>query len=286
MKNRGEHKVLQKKGGAYFVDIDISVSEWKEMLLDENIFYKEAKEMILSWYYAEDHMATSKTIMDIYHPELNGTPYNGCVKRLSNLILKHLNYRFWVEASDGSGAESFWCIPFEGWHIDYDTRKNFIWKLRDELIQAINETPSFVESNQDSSTAKNSVSELESFERTKDGKKVLRYTTTYERKSRNRDMAIKLAKKKHGRLICEVCGFDFEKTYGELGKDFIEVHHNKPLFQQDQEIEIDPEKDLNCVCSNCHRMIHRNKSDTLTVDELKNRIKHTSTAADRLKISQ
>ena len=99
-------------------------------------------------------------------------------------------------------------------------------------------------------------------------------------------MAIKLAKKKHGRLICEVCGFDFEKTYGELGKDFIEVHHNKPLFQQDQEIEIDPEKDLNCVCSNCHRMIHRNKSDTLTVDELKNRIKHTSTAADRLKISQ
>ena len=78
-----------------------------------------------------------------------------------------------------------------------------------------------------------------------------------------------MAKKKYGRLICEACGFDFEKAYGELGRDFIEIHHNKPLFEQDGEVVIDPSTDLDCVCSNCHRMIHRNKSDTLTVARLK-----------------
>lgn len=28
---------------------------------------------------------------------------------------------------------------------------------------------------------------------------------------------------------CFVCGMDFEKTYGELGKGFIHVHHIVPL---------------------------------------------------------
>ena len=276
MKNMGEHKYLQLKDAAYYVDIDITVDEWKEMLSDSNVFYKEAKEMILAWYFSEDHMATSKYITDIYRPELKGTPYNGTVKGLARRVLKHLCYRFWVEDSDGSGKESFWCIPFEGWHINGDKSKNFIWKLRDELIQAIDETPEF----QSCFLVNNIVSELESFERTKDGRKILRYTTTYERKSKNRDMAIKLCKKRHGRLVCEVCGFDFEKFYGELGKDFIEVHHNKPLFELEEEIEINPENDLDCVCSNCHRMIHRNKSEILTIAQLKKIIDSRNSAGE------
>jgi hypothetical protein len=32
------------------------------------------------------------------------------------------------------------------------------------------------------------------------------------------------AKKRHGRLFCEVCGFDFEQRYGDLGQDFCEAH--------------------------------------------------------------
>ena len=34
--------------------------------------------------------------------------------------------------------------------------------------------------------------------------------------------------KYHG-LRCQTCGFDFQKMYGELGKDFIEVHHSQLL---------------------------------------------------------
>ena len=29
--------------------------------------------------------------------------------------------------------------------------------------------------------------------------------------------------------VCSVCGFDFERTYGEIGKGFIHVHHLIPL---------------------------------------------------------
>ncbi len=34
---------------------------------------------------------------------------------------------------------------------------------------------------------------------------------------------------RHHGTVCKGCGFDFEKTYGDLGKDFIHVHHITPL---------------------------------------------------------
>ena len=34
-------------------------------------------------------------------------------------------------------------------------------------------------------------------------------------------------------------------------------------------MEINPEEDLVCLCSNCHRMIHRRRDKILTVEELK-----------------
>lgn len=59
-----------------------------------------------------------------------------------------------------------------------------------------------------------------------------------------------------GRLACEVCGFDFESTYGLWGHGFCEVHHRLPLSQAEGEVETRLE-DLAVVCSNCHRVIHR-----------------------------
>ncbi len=61
-----------------------------------------------------------------------------------------------------------------------------------------------------------------------------------------------------GKLICEVCRFDFEERYGALGKGFCEIHHKIPLSQIDGEAETSLE-DLAVLCSNCHRIIHRTK---------------------------
>jgi 5-methylcytosine-specific restriction endonuclease McrA len=99
---------------------------------------------------------------------------------------------------------------------------------------------------------------------TTEGKRTVYYTTKYERSSKNREAAIRI----HG-TKCMICGFDFEQKYGELGKGYIEVHHIKPLATLEQEVVINPETDLICVCANCHRMLHRFKNYIVTVEELK-----------------
>ncbi|MGA2531235.1 MAG: HNH endonuclease [Acidimicrobiales bacterium] len=56
---------------------------------------------------------------------------------------------------------------------------------------------------------------------------------------------------------CAVCNFSFEARYGELGKNYIHVHHLKDLSTLGGEYDVDPVKDLRPVCPNCHAMLHR-----------------------------
>ena len=72
---------------------------------------------------------------------------------------------------------------------------------------------------------------------------------------------------KTGELRCEVCNFSFESEFGELGKGFIECHHIKPISTYDSSLTTQIE-DLALVCSNCHRMLHRNIS-SLSINDLK-----------------
>lgn len=87
--------------------------------------------------------------------------------------------------------------------------------------------------------------------------------TIYERNQKARQACLS-----HWKYSCFVCGFNFEKTFGELGKNYIHVHHINQISSIKSEYEIDPVKDLRPVCPNCHSMIHRNK-EALTIDELK-----------------
>lgn len=90
------------------------------------------------------------------------------------------------------------------------------------------------------------------------------HTTTFERKRGNRSACLAV----HG-YKCAVCGFDFEETYGELGKEFIEVHHIVPLSQIRKEYIINPQTDLVPLCSNCHSMIHRKRDDAMPYEDFK-----------------
>lgn len=97
-----------------------------------------------------------------------------------------------------------------------------------------------------------------------EGRKIEYYVTTYERNKKNREAAIKF----HG-TRCQACGFDFGEAYGKMGRDFIEVHHVKPLAEPGEEVLVNPQTDLVCLCSNCHRMIHRRKDYVMTLQELR-----------------
>jgi 5-methylcytosine-specific restriction endonuclease McrA len=96
-----------------------------------------------------------------------------------------------------------------------------------------------------------------------EGNAVMYYGRRYERNPINRKLALEY----HG-YSCVACGFNFEKAYGERGKEYIEVHHVKPLSTLKAEMVIDPKKDLVPLCSNCHRMVHRKKDDVLSIEDL------------------
>lgn len=91
----------------------------------------------------------------------------------------------------------------------------------------------------------------------------------YERDKSIRDAFLST---RHGDYSCEVCGFSFESVYGDLGKEFIHVHHKKPLFSIGENYHPVIEKDFALVCPNCHAMLHRNRKGVLTVEELREKI--------------
>lgn len=92
-------------------------------------------------------------------------------------------------------------------------------------------------------------------------------------KSRERNSSLINKAKKQGEkdnvLCCSICNFDFYKTYGELGKGYIECHHTVPVseYSSNRKTKL---SDLILVCSNCHRMLHRKrpwlqKSDIMSI---------------------
>lgn len=94
------------------------------------------------------------------------------------------------------------------------------------------------------------------------------YLTSYERNPRARSACLDF----HG-YSCIVCGFNFEKTYGEIGKNFIHVHHLKHLSEIGTEYVVNPVKDMCPVCPNCHAMLHRYTDEGfISIENLRGKI--------------
>jgi len=100
-----------------------------------------------------------------------------------------------------------------------------------------------------------------------EGDEIQKNSTYYERNPKARKECLDY----HG-YICKVCDFDFEKTFGTLGKGYIQVHHINPLATIKKRYKIDPKKHLVPVCANCHVMLHIG-AKTRLVSDLKKIIK-------------
>jgi 5-methylcytosine-specific restriction protein A len=75
----------------------------------------------------------------------------------------------------------------------------------------------------------------------------------------------------HHGYKCSVCSFDFEKVYGEIGKNYIHVHHIVPISEIGQEYALNPVTDLIPICPNCHAMIHITRP-ALSLEQIKKNI--------------
>lgn len=96
----------------------------------------------------------------------------------------------------------------------------------------------------------------------------------YKRK-RSRKLT-KLARQHYaqdGKLWCAACNFNFDDFYGPTAKNYIEIHHLQPIHTyESQDIERTLEQALDNVrplCSNCHRMAHRDGKNLLDDQQLR-----------------
>ena len=85
----------------------------------------------------------------------------------------------------------------------------------------------------------------------------------YERSSANRTLCLA----KYG-YTCQICGFNFQQVYGEIGKNYIHVHHLVPVSQMGENYHVKPLSEMIPVCPNCHAMLHR-KNPPFSPEELK-----------------
>ena len=112
-----------------------------------------------------------------------------------------------------------------------------------------------------------------------EGKANIKTSKTKERSKMLREAAVKYYTV-DDRIKCCACGFDFTEKYGEHGAGYIQIHHEKPIYQYSDEgfSTYIKEAILNTkpLCANCHCMIHRNKTHMLEIEELKEIIEQTS----------
>lgn len=96
-----------------------------------------------------------------------------------------------------------------------------------------------------------------------EGRLITRNVKTRERSSKLREAALEHFS--HNNMIsCDCCGFNFPTIYGsDYGKDCIEIHHIKPIFQYEgdtfEQTVDNALQNLLPVCPNCHSVIHKNR---------------------------
>ena len=235
--------------------IDITKEQWIDLLQDQSITSKEDIVLLQLIYASDDYRATASQLVPFLKMK-HHAPINSQVGRWGKRIVNGLNIQApWQKYGEGV---NWWHVPFLG----EATKEGYYWTLRPELKEAIDELdetgeiPFVVERN----IAEEIVPDAS--EQFYEGAKKLIYVNRYERNSIARDRCIK-----HYGTICIACGFDFEKMYGEMGKDVIHVHHLKPLSEISKNYRIDPIRDLRPVCPNCHVMIHR-RNPAYSIDEI------------------
>lgn len=101
------------------------------------------------------------------------------------------------------------------------------------------------------------------FEPLPEGARTTVEVNRYERNPVNRMRCIS-----HYGTACWACDMSFERTYGEVGAGYIQVHHRVPVSMLGDSYKVDPIRDLVPLCSNCHSMAHR-RNPPYQPDELR-----------------
>ena len=239
--------------------INITKEQWMFLLEDKEIITEKDIQLLKLIYASDGCMATAAQLARILRMP-HHAPLNSQVGHLGKRIVKKLNIQV-PKQKYGEGV-NWWHVPFWG----TGTKEGFYWILRPELQEAMREIDE-----EEALLLEITIPEeidFDSHENLYEGAKKQVYVNSYERNRDARDRCVKY----YG-TTCVICGFDFEKMYGEVGRNVIHVHHLKPLYEIGETYSVDPMKDLRPVCPNCHVIIHKN-NPAYSIDEVEVMIKN------------
>ena len=231
---------------------DLTKNEFVEILLDTEITKPTDINILHVFYSCKGYKASASDAgrMLGYAGKRPANPLNSWVGRYAKRIASKHDIDFSIRKNQ---KYKFWDLFFEG----EDDGHSFIWKLRHNLVEALQETNLTGDYDQS-----NKIPD-EIADKFPEGAKRLVLMNMYERSPQARKRCIE----KHG-TKCVICGFDFSVEYGEIGKGFIHVHHLTPVYEMSGKYDVDPATDLVPLCPNCHAMIHKSEK-MLSVDELR-----------------
>lgn len=105
-----------------------------------------------------------------------------------------------------------------------------------------------------------------------EGKARVTESVVKQRSRKLRQAALEHYTQPDGHIPCAVCGFDFWTEYGDLGRDYIQLHHEEPVYQYSDDgfhtYLADAIGKMKPVCANCHCMLHRRRGTPLTIAAL------------------
>ena len=105
-----------------------------------------------------------------------------------------------------------------------------------------------------------------------EGERTVANRSVVRRSRALREAALEKFADKDGSVACVGCGFRAEKIYGADAIGLIEIHHTKPLYLNEEKIQMAIAEALSYVeplCPNCHRVVHRDPSKCMAIEDLK-----------------
>lgn len=122
------HKLTCNDGVYRCDNVDITVEEWSRALysIPENTF-----KYLVMLFYMPNHECTCYAAGEKYglHPSSFIAPVISIAKKAMDIAS-----RFDVEAYDDNANKSYWIVPMQK---GYTTKNGCVWKMRDELVEAI-----------------------------------------------------------------------------------------------------------------------------------------------------
>jgi predicted HNH restriction endonuclease len=220
--------------------VEISKDQFKDALLADGVLKSENQKLLSFMFFAERCEATAPQLTKALGYGDKAAPANSVVGNLGKRIASYLSLNVPVRENKSPG---WWRVVATG----EQKSEGYTWRLRKNLADALIELDLIIEPTSldypelvadSASLVEGVVSKVQ--------------INAYERNPLARTRCIQ-----HYGCACYVCGFSFEAKYGEIGKDFIHVHHLTELASVGEEYQVDPIKDLKPVCPNCHAMLHR-----------------------------